>query len=198
MLQSLPFWKQYLNHSLSSSFILRKFSKMYISALIKVLFLALVGADMAAAYACSNAGAASVGVLSTLVICFYSSPTYMLGCCLRLLYKLVQAQKATCVRQCRGGSIYIDCSASYVCSSPINNPETPRFWTSGWISETDWATSVHKITRSPQAPANALATISLDGMRLGGSGRPMAFWGGARWLVSLVGIGILRRLSLYI
>lgn len=36
---------------------------MYISGLIKVLFLALVGADMAAAYACSNAGAASVCVL---------------------------------------------------------------------------------------------------------------------------------------
>lgn len=41
-------------------------------------------------------------------------------------------------------------------------------------------TSVHKITRSPQAPADALAIISLDGMRLGGSGGPMAFRGGAR------------------
>lgn len=36
---------------------------MYINGLIKVLFLALVGADMAAAYACSNAGPASVCVL---------------------------------------------------------------------------------------------------------------------------------------
>lgn len=36
---------------------------MYISALIKVFFLALVGADMASAYACSNAGPASVCVL---------------------------------------------------------------------------------------------------------------------------------------
>lgn len=27
---------------------------------------------------------------------------------------------------------------------------------------------MHKITRSPQAPASALAIISLDGMRLGG------------------------------
>lgn len=34
---------------------------------------------------------------------------------------------------------------------------------------------MYKITRSPQAPADALAIISLDGMRLGGSGRPMAF-----------------------
>ncbi len=41
-------------------------------------------------------------------------------------------------------------------------------------------TSVHKITRSPQAPADALAITSLDGMRLGGSGGPMAFRGGAR------------------
>lgn len=130
-------FKKVLNHSLASSIILRKFLNMYISALMKVLFLALVGADMAAAYACSNAGPASVGVLSTLVICLCSSPTCMLGCCLRLSYIFVQAQKATCVKQCRGGSIYIDCSASYVRSSPRNTPETPRFWTNGWISETD-------------------------------------------------------------
>lgn len=57
---------------------------------------------------------------------------------------------------------------------------------------------MHKITRSPQAPADALAIISLDGMQLGRSGGPMAFRGGARWLVDLVGIGILRRLSHYI
>lgn len=35
---------------------------MYISGLVKILVLALVGADMAAAYACSNAGPASVCV----------------------------------------------------------------------------------------------------------------------------------------
>lgn len=58
--------------------------------------------------------------------------------------------------------------------------------------------SVHKITRSPQAPADALAIISLDGMRVGGPGGPMAFRGGARWLVNLVGVGILRGLSIYI
>lgn len=52
---------------------------MNISALIKVLFLAAVGADMAAAYACSNAGPASVSGFSTLVICLYFSPTHMLG-----------------------------------------------------------------------------------------------------------------------
>lgn len=49
-----------------------------------------------------------------------------------------------------------------------------------WISKTNLATSVRKITRSPQAPANALAIISLYGMRLGGSGRTMAFRGGVR------------------
>lgn len=54
-----------------------------------------------------------------------------------LIVQTRTGQKATCVRQCRGGSIYINCSASYVCSSPINNPETPRFWINGWISETD-------------------------------------------------------------
>lgn len=39
---------------------------------------------------------------------------------------------------------------------------------------------MHKITRSPQAPANALAIISFDGMQLGRSGQPIAFQGGAR------------------
>lgn len=41
---------------------------VYISALIKTFFLALVGADMAAAYACSNAGPASVRVLRPPII----------------------------------------------------------------------------------------------------------------------------------
>lgn len=44
------------------------------------------------------------------------TPTYMLECGLRSSNNFVQAQKGTCVKQCRGGSIYINCSASYVCS----------------------------------------------------------------------------------
>lgn len=133
-----------------------------------------------------------------LFFCFYSTPTCMLGHGLRLSYNIVQAQKATCVRQCRGGSIYIDCSASYVCSPSIKNPKPPRNWILVGYRRTDWATSVHKITRSPQAPADALAITSLDATRQGGPRVPVAFQGDARWLVNLVGIGIISKLSFYI
>lgn len=57
---------------------------------------------------------------------------------------------------------------------------------------------MHKITRSPQAPADALAIISLDAVRLDGLGGPVAFQGGVRALVNLLVIGILRKLSFYI
>lgn len=38
---------------------------------------------------------------------------------------------------------------------------------------------MRKITRSPQAHADALAIISLDAMRMDGPGGPVAFEGGA-------------------
>lgn len=145
VLQSLSFHKSYypqvvnLFSALISiilkslvSIIPRNSKNMYISGLIKVLSLALVGADMAAAYACSNAGPASVCSPSHWL--FAPDPTYMLGWDLRSSYNLVQAQKATCVRQCRGGSIYIDCSASYVCS-PLINARNPQDEIHGLRSE---------------------------------------------------------------
>lgn len=39
---------------------------------------------------------------------------------------------------------------------------------------------MHKITRSPQAPVDALAIISLDALRLDRLGGPVAFEGGVR------------------